>query len=64
MFLMGQGSKECDPNPPGVKSRCVQAGYRRKNRTSGKGEGKKRRKKKGKGEILFICSIAPSSDQT
>ena len=46
MFLMGQGSKECDPNPPSVKSRCVQAEDIRKNKTSRKGGGKKGRKKR------------------
>ena len=42
---MGQGSKKCDPNPPSVKSRCVQARYRRKNGTSGKGREKKGERK-------------------
>ena len=46
MFLMRQGSKKCDPNPPSVKSRCVQARYRRKNGTSGKGREKKKGERK------------------
>ena len=58
MFLMGQGSKKCDPNPPSVKSRCVHARYRRKNGTSGKGREKKKEKEKRKRRdiVHLFCS--------
>lgn len=45
---MGQGSKECDPNPPSVESRCIQANDISQETSGSRGKRKKERQESEK----------------